>query len=860
VTTRATANGEPQNRGSPFYLVGQPMNENAIHWPSLRAAVSLFMEEGTVIELRALGVDRQGTVAGYFDDAARMVQTAANLSGLAEGIYLTLNPVLPALLARANNRAKPYARSTTGDDEVVRRRWMVIDIDPIRPKGISSTEAEYRIGLEKAQEVRTFLREAGWPEPIVASSGNGSHILYRIECPNSPEARDAIRDLLRGLATRFDDRGAQVDCAMFNASRICRLYGTQARKGDATDERPHRISRLITVPQDKVVVPLELIRGLANTLLSDARSTRAAAETRDRSTRPISVPEAPRPRSSGLDIENLDVVRWFQAHESYGRVVREDIGQHAVRCPWEADHSSADNAMNTDTTVWDGRDGRMPGFRCLHSHCVSRRIREVLAVWPDAIQFGARQRQGSDYNLTDDGNALRLVDRYGAHLRHCSALGGWLYWDGCQWKHGGDSEVYEQAGDVIREIAVEARQIGEGSMRAALEQHAIKSERWERTRAMVSAAAVKRVVQARPDQFDSHPYLLNCLNGVIDLRTAVIHPNRAEDHCTRQTNLIYNPTANCPRFDQFMAEVFAGNETVIEFVWRAIGYSLTGDVREQVLFFCYGSGSNGKSTLFEVMRRLLGDYAGTAAPGLLIEKRGDRHPTEVAELKGMRFVSCVETGEGQRLAEELVKRLTGGDLMKGRFMRRDFFSFEPTHKLWLSANHKPTIRGTDWAIWRRIPLVPFEVRFVDAERAKPGEPVKDVELLNTLIGELPGILAKAVRYAQEWCRDGLQIPTAVITATEKYKQEQDVLGGFLQDCCVLEDGAEEKSGDVYRVYAQWCRDNGEFCHPSNKFGMAMTERGIQRVKKSTVFYRGLRLLSEAEREMTDEPLMNVEEK
>lgn len=831
------------------------MDEQAINWASLRSSLSLFLEEGAVIELRALGVERAGTVAGYFSDPEKAVNAAANLSGRAEGIYVTLNPVMTTLLARANNRAKPWARSTTSDEEVLRRRWIVIDVDPIRPKGISSTDDEWRAGMEKAQEVRVFLRGEGFPEPVVASSGNGAHLLYRVDTPNTPEVRDAIRDLLRGLAARFNDEKANCDAAMFNAARICRLYGTQAKKGDDTDSRPHRVSRFITLPSERIIVPLTTIRRLADSLISGVASERRAT-----STLPVAVPSTPRPRMSGLDIEGLDIVRWFQAHECYGRMVREDVGQHAVRCPWEGDHSSEDNANNTDTTIWDGRDGRLPGFRCLHSHCVDRRIREVLRFWTDAQQFGAKQRAGSDYHLTDDGNALRLVDRYGAHLRYCNALGGWLYWNGSQWLPGGDSEVYEQAREVVQEISAQARQSGEGTARQALDKHVMRSEGWERMRAMVNAAAVKRVVQAKPDQFDSHPYIINCLNGAVDLRTSEVFPNRAEDHCTKIVSLIYNPAASCPRFDQFMTEVFAADDTVIDFVWRAIGYSLSGKTTAQVLFFCYGSGSNGKSTLFEVLRRLLGDYSGTAAPGLLIEKRNDRHPTEIAELKGKRFVSCVETGEGQRLAEELVKRLTGGDRMKGRYMRKDFFEFEPTHKLWLSANHKPAIRGTDWAIWRRIPLIPFEVTFIDKERATEGQPVKDVDLLPTLFQELPGILAKAVRYAQEWCREGLIVPATVLMATEKYKREQDILGSFLDDCCALEEGKEERAGDVYRAYSLWCRENGEFCFPANKFGMAMTERSIVRFKRSGNWYRGVRIKSAAEREFAgSEQLMDCEE-
>ena len=823
------------------------MNENAVHLPSLRASLALFLPDGEVIELRSLGAERGGVIAGYFSNRERAVQSAANLSGNVEGIYVTLNPVSRDLLARSENRTKHHARFTTTDVEVLRRRWLVVDIDPVRPRGISSTNEEHATAQDRAATVRSWLTEEGWPDPILASSGNGAHLLYRIDGPNNREWTDALQMFLRGLGARFSDERANIDAAMFNASRICRLYGTQAKKGDDTETRPHRVSRLLFVPNrgQLEVVQLGQVQALADALLSNVQT----AARRNNAVLTPAVPAVPRPRLSGLDIENLDMENWFRSHECYGRLIDEERGAHAVACPWEDEHSGGEGANDTDTVIWDGRDGRLPGFRCMHSHCAHRRIHEIVAFWQDAQQFGARQRVGQDYHLTDDGNALRLIDRYGAHIRFCKTLGGWLYWNGSVWLPGGLSEIYEQYRETIQRLHEEADQIGDGTQRNTLQQHALKSEGWERQKAGVAVAAIKRPVQADPIQFDAHPYQLNCINGTIDLRTGEIAQNRPEDYCTKVLKTPYNPSAVCPRFDQFMSEVFAGDEELIDFVWRAIGYSLTGKVSEQVLFFCFGSGSNGKSTLFDVLSRLLEGYAGTAAPGLLIQSRGDRHPTEIADLRGKRFMACVETGEGQRLAEEFVKRLTGSDRIKARLMRQDFFEFDPTHKLWLSANHRPIVRGTDWAIWRRIPLIPFEVTFVDADKARDGQPIKDPALTDKLRQEMAGILAKAVRAAQDWHRNGLAIPAKVLVATESYRREQDLLGGFLEDCCDLTDPkAEEKASDVYRQYQEWCKDNGEYCYPGNKFGMTMTERGLARFKRSGNWYRGVRLLGVAERE------------
>jgi putative DNA primase/helicase len=211
------------------------------------------------------------------------------------------------------------------------------------------------------------------------------------------------------------------------------------------------------------------------------------------------------------------------------------------------------------------------------------------------------------------------------------------------------------------------------------------------------------------------------------------------------------------------------------------------------------------------------------------------------------LVYCVETGEGKKLAEELVKRLTGGDELKGRFMRQDFFSFKPTHKLWLSANHKPIIRGTDHAIWRRIPLIPFTQTFVDPAQAKEGEPIKDADLPMKLARELPGILAKAVRAAKDWYDNGLPWPEIVRAAVAQYREEQDTLGLFLEERVVIEEGGSETATDIYHEYKAWAEEAGEWVMSQKKLGLALVDRGFVRAKASTIRYNGLRLLTDAER-------------
>lgn len=812
-------------------------------------ALGLFLPAGGVVEVRALGVERGGTVSGYFDDREAALAAAGQFAARAEGVYVTLNPVDAACLARANNRLRTFARTTTTDDDIVERRWLFVDLDSVRPRGVSATEAEFRAALQRAREVRAFLREVGWPAPVVAHSGNGAHLLYRLRAANSTEARDLCHQALRVLSARFSDGAATVDPATFNAARIIRLYGTAARKGDPMDDRPHRLSRIL-------VGGLDVAQGRPLTLEELREFVRAhgaglnADEPGRRLERPTGGPlgQAAPPRARGLDFAEADVVAWFRAHESYGHLADEARGMHTVRCPWEDEHSAGDGAHDTDTVVFDGTDGTLPNFRCQHAHCVSRRLREVAAEWGDAEQFGARVRTRGDYSLTDEGNAARFVDRFGEHVRFAPELGGWHFWDGARW--AGDANEVEPValmGQVVRELGAEAEQVGEGERREQVRKWAVQSQKWERRRSQLALASKARELQARADWFDANPWLLNCQNGVVDLRTGELRPPTPSVYSSHIAPHNFDPEARCPRWDQFLGEVFAGDEELVAFVWRAIGYSLTGSTREQVLFFCHGFGANGKSTFLEVLLHVLGTYGGAAAPGLLLESRTERHPTEIADLRGRRAVACVEVGEGRRFAEETVKRLTGGDLLKARMMRRDFFEFRPTHKLWVAANHKPIVRGTDEAIWRRLPLIPFEVTFRDPEVARPGQPVKDKALFEKLQREATGILARAVRAAGEWFRDGLNPPAVVLAATADYRAEQDLLGAFIEECCEVGEHEWDTAGALYATYRRWCEDAGERPATQRAFGLALRERGFERRKVSTFRWVGLRALSEEER-------------
>jgi putative DNA primase/helicase len=435
----------------------------------------------------------------------------------------------------------------------------------------------------------------------------------------------------------------------------------------------------------------------------------------------------------------------------------------------------------------------------------------------EAAEAGEPEKVRVIRAFTDTGNAERMVDQFGDRIRFCHPWGAWLHWDGRRWKRDQTGTVRAWGKVVVRSIYAEIAVAETKDERQAIWKHAVKSESSAARTAMLKWAEVEEGVPIEPEQMDCDPYLLNVLNGTVDLRTGKLRPHDKGDNITKLAPVVFDPSAECPTFLVFLNRVLPDLE-VRRFLRRMSGYGMTGDTSEQCLAFLYGGGANGKSTFLDTMQELLGDYAQTAAPELLTSRGGDRHPTELADLFGARWVSSIEVDEGKRLAETLVKQMTGGDKMKARFMRTDFFQWSPTHKLILAANHKPEIRGTDYAIWRRIRLIPFDITIPESER--------DGDLPAKLRAELSGILNWAVAGCLEWQQQGLREPETIRQATEEYRQEQDVLGLFLEDRCIVDPQAFVNSGVLFKVYSAWCETSGSAPVTTTAFGRRLAEKGF----------------------------------
>jgi putative DNA primase/helicase len=456
-------------------------------------------------------------------------------------------------------------------------------------------------------------------------------------------------------------------------------------------------------------------------------------------------------------------------------------------------------------------------------------------------------------NRTDTANARRLAAAFGADLRYCDPWDGkWLHWDGKRWaidqQRTIDSLAKKLAGELWQDVQQATDRQADAKLVQELIRYAKASNGANGVRNTIAMLRSEPGIAILPKALDRNPWLLNVENGTLDLQTGKLRPHDRADYITKLAPVLFDPDADCPHWRKFLADIFAGNAALMGFMRRLMGYTLTGRVAEHVLPVFHGWGSNGKSTLCTAFLDLLGeDYGIQGASDLLLVKKGEAHPTERADLHGKRLVACIETDDGRRLAEGLLKQITGGDKIRARRMREDFWEFAATHKIWLACNHKPVIRGTDHGIWRRVKLVPFSVVIADKDQ--------DKELGDKLALERSGILNWALLGCIQWQAEGLNDPPEVKAATGDYRSEMDVLGGFLAERCHIDPAAYVGATDLYRAYRAWAETAGEHAVNQTQFGSQLTERGYVAKKhySGTVRRLGLGLLDTSHRPDPDSP-------
>jgi putative DNA primase/helicase len=443
---------------------------------------------------------------------------------------------------------------------------------------------------------------------------------------------------------------------------------------------------------------------------------------------------------------------------------------------------------------------------------------------------------GIHFPCTDSGNSELVASINAGRIRYDHRRGLWLRWGSHFWEHDSDGELFRLAKEAARARYKRAASIEDLDQRKAEAKWAISSESRQRIDAALALARSERTLADSGDNWNIDPFLLAVKNGVVDLRTGKLRPGRPEDRINIHAGIDYIPEAACPRWLTFLEEVFEGNRELIDFIYRSAGYGASGDTREQVLFVCHGSGSNGKGSFLNSIRKALGDY-GHNIPFQTLEMQ-DRGgiPNDLAGLVARRFVTASETNQTSRLNEARIKALTGCDPISARFMRGEWFTFEPAAKFWLAVNHKPRVRDDSPGFWRRVRLIPFTRQFT-GDKA-------DLHLDEKLNAELPGILWWIVCGCLSWQEQGLNPPAIVTAATEEYRQESDLLSEFVTERCVIGPLFTAGGSELFKVYRIWAEARGmreREIMGSTDFGTRMTERFNKRRLTSGVIYEGIGL-------------------
>jgi putative DNA primase/helicase len=441
----------------------------------------------------------------------------------------------------------------------------------------------------------------------------------------------------------------------------------------------------------------------------------------------------------------------------------------------------------------------------------------------------------SEQHLTELGSAKELINSYGLDIRFIPQFGKWLLWDGYRW-------CFDETGHISRLAKANAlsqyekvAQLDDFNQRREMSRYATKSESRQAIESTIHLAKTEEGMPLKVEQLDTNQYFLGVANGVINLKSGEMLDDTKNDYLTKQAPVVFSRDAKCPRWLEFLNQAMSGDQEMIGYLQRIVGYSLTGDTKEQVLFFLYGHGANGKSKFIGAIQDMLGDYAMQTPVSTLMTRGKGSINNDVARMRGARFVATTETEEGSKFNESEIKLLTGGDTITCRFLRQEYFEYRPEFKIWISGNHKP-VPGDGHGIWRRLILIPFEVIVDDADQ--------DKELHLKLRKELSGILNWAIEGCLQWQEVGLQTPQKILDAVAEYKSEMDRVHSWMEECCESKPraGSETKASDLYHSYKYWAHENGEWAMSQRIFGNKLGEKGYKKVRKGQgQFYLGISL-------------------
>lgn len=702
-----------------------------------------------------------GTKWGCFDDYDKALAAVENEPSEHRAAWFSLNPLNVLGLEVNPVRLIPHKRADKAD--IALRVHLLLDFDPPRPADTSSTDAEKKAASEEMLNCREYLTSRGWPRPLVGDSGNGWHLVYNIDLPNDDESELLVKSVLSRLKELFP----MLDAGNVEANRLCKLYGTWARKGQHSDERPWRRSAIIE--EGNGIVTAEQLRVLAPVVLPETRAIVAG-----------------RPN----DVKLADLVGMLDYYSVGMRSQPREITggwQIEIECPWADEHSSE----NPRDSVVSFIAGQGNGFKCFHSHCAGKRWADFRAELerqnPGLAPYFKRLPLMTHSDIARD--FVRTHDDFVSVYDRENETAVWM--PGVRWRLGDPKDsalrsAIRQHLDMLFE-RYPTPEDGKRDCRLALKQAPF-------TNGVLSEARPLLPPKSEAD-FDANPDILPLPYGkVADLRTGIIRSMRREDCQTKRLNIfpVETPT---PLWDGFLREVM-GDAEMAAYIERLMSLSVTGRSPHLMLFF-YGGGRNGKGAILRFLEKILrGDvFVANLKKDDLDEKRGDDHIKRLnAKLRGKRLAFNGEAATG-KLDVALLKSLTGGDTLSGARLYKDEASFRPTHTLFVLTNERPMLESTT-AIKGRLRFIPFNVSFAGRE---------DPTLEDRLEADLPGVLARLIKLAPDVIEHGDQPPASVLEATNDLLDENDVSRPFIEECLIADADAVTPLPDMTAAIARWGR-------------------------------------------------------
>jgi P4 family phage/plasmid primase-like protien len=644
-----------------------------------------------------------------------------------------------------------------------------------------------------------LLAECPFPPSIQEFTGGGYQCFWLLKEPARKQEVPVIESLLRRLAAYFN-----ADPAACDASRILRVPGTFNLKPEYQRPKVEILSMDTSRRYD--------LSDFDQWLPEDPKQRTATGEARN--------PE-------GWQNEALKGVSEGSRHKTAlslaGRYFQKGLDPREVR-----------------TILFQWNQGNNPP---LEERELERIFVDVQSMHLKEGQAESEQKEQTPLSgYTDLQNAVHFAEKHKGKIRFCHRFNKWLHWTGTRWDMDETGDIWRTAKQHTLSMIGMAGAIQDDKERAAFLKEMAKLQNEKKLTAMVNLARHMEGIPVAPAELDSDMMLFNCESGTVDLRTFDYLRHDPKHLITKISPFPIADTSDCPKWRAHLDLIMGGNKELVAFVQRAFGSCLSGENIERKLFIPEGEGANGKSLTLETLEMVLGDYALKTTADSLLVKRYEGIPNDIARLNGSRFVYSSETQDGKRLAESLVKELSGDRFITARFMRGEFFQFPITFKIWLATNHLPTIRGTDPAIWDRVLVIPFHVRIPEDQR-RPRE-----ELLNEFKAEGPGILKWLLLGCADWLSDGLNPPPEVITANLEYRDSMDILRSFVEDECLTGERMTAKSADLYAKYEKWAKDNGEEPLKRTSFGKRLRERGFKdfRDAQGLKAWRGIGLLQKGE--------------